>query len=81
MIFLHGFSVWLRTGSNPAEINWIQSHTGKYWRILKSKQLLINYISKKALKKKQKKLKNKNKNKRNLLTFKHIKTLNKEKFP
>ena len=22
------FSVWLRTGSNPAEINWFGSHTG-----------------------------------------------------
>ena len=29
----HDFSVWLRTGSNPADINWFQSHTGKYFSI------------------------------------------------
>ena len=23
------FLVWLRTGANPADINWFQSHTGK----------------------------------------------------
>ena len=26
---LHNFSVWLRTGSNPVDINQWQSHTGK----------------------------------------------------
>ena len=27
--YIHDFSVWLRTGSNPADINQFQSHTGK----------------------------------------------------
>ena len=26
---IHEFSVWLRTGFNPADINWFLSHTGK----------------------------------------------------
>ncbi len=26
---IHVFSVWLRTGSNPADINRLQSHNGK----------------------------------------------------
>ena len=25
---IHGFLVWLRTGSNPADINRFRSHTG-----------------------------------------------------
>ena len=28
---LHYFSVWLRTGYNPADINRFRSHTGKYF--------------------------------------------------
>ena len=24
------YSVWLRTGSNPADINWFQTHVGKF---------------------------------------------------
>ena len=26
---IHDFSVWLRTGSNPADISWFRSDTGK----------------------------------------------------
>ena len=26
---IYDFSVWLRTDSNQADINWFQSHTGK----------------------------------------------------
>ena len=26
---IHDISVWLRTGFNPADINWFRSHTGK----------------------------------------------------
>ena len=29
---IHNFSVWLRTGSNPQDINRFRSHTGK-WKI------------------------------------------------
>ena len=25
---IHDFLVWLRTGSNPADIDWFRSHTG-----------------------------------------------------
>ena len=25
---LHDFALWIRTGSNPACINWLQIHTG-----------------------------------------------------
>ncbi len=28
---IHYFSVWLRTGSNPADSNRFQSHTGEYY--------------------------------------------------
>ena len=30
---IHNFSVWLRTGSNPADSNRFRSHTGKSFRI------------------------------------------------
>jgi len=33
---IHDFSVWLRIGSNPVDINRFQSHTGKYF-LLKSR--------------------------------------------
>ena len=26
---IHDFSVWLRTGSNPLDIDWFQSNTGE----------------------------------------------------
>ncbi len=27
-VAIHDFSLWLGTGSNPADINWCLSHTG-----------------------------------------------------
>ena len=30
---MHDFSVWMRTGSNPADINWFQIHTGKCLKV------------------------------------------------
>ena len=29
---IHDFSVWLRIGSNLADINWLKSHTGKAFK-------------------------------------------------
>ena len=26
---MHDFTVWLRTGSNPADIDWFETHIGK----------------------------------------------------
>ena len=39
MFVENNFSVWLRTGSNPVDINWIQSETGK---IIKNYQFYMN---------------------------------------
>ncbi len=36
---MHAFSVWLRTGSNPADSNRFRSHTGKYSNVTKRKAL------------------------------------------
>ena len=39
---IHDFSVWLRIGSNPVDINRFRSQTGKYYKILTG--IAFNYI-------------------------------------
>ncbi len=37
---MHDFSVWLKTGSNPADSNQFRSHMGKYFQYIKGRRRL-----------------------------------------